>query len=145
MGKWALNFVSKGAPDKWDVNVVGYEETEAGYNETLYITGIMGYSWAQLEVSYFFDKATNVGYLEVPLGTLVADGVDFGSFTGTVLAATVENGYVVTDGTLRAEWNDMFTEITFQDSPVLYLAVFDEATGDFMGGWKSLNLVNMTR
>lgn len=130
---------------KWDVNVIGYEENEAGYNETLYITGIQGYSWAQLEVSYFYDKATNVGYLEVPLGTLVADGVNFGSFTGTVLAATVEDGYVVTDGTFRAEWNDVFSEVTFQDSPLLYLAVFDEATGEFMGRWGSFNLVNMTR
>ena len=145
MGKWALNYLSSGNPGKWDVDVIGYEENEAGYNETLYITGIQGYSWAQLEVSYFYDKATNVGYLEVPLGTLVADGVNFGSFTGTVLAATVEDGYVVTDGTFRGEWNDVFSEVTFQDSPLLYLAVFDEATGEFMGRWGSFNLVNMTR
>ena len=145
MGKWTLNYLSGGNPANWGVNVIGYDENESGYNETLYITGIQGYDWAQLEMSYFYDKSTNVGYLEVPLGTLVADGVNFGSFTGTVLAATVEDGYVVTDGTLRAEWNDMFTEITFQDSPLLYLAVFDEATGDFMGRWGSFNLVNMTR
>ena len=98
-----------------------------------------------LELSYHFDIETKAGFCNVELGTLIADGVNFGSFMGKVIAATVEDGMLVEEGTFRLDWSNDFKTLKFENTPYLYLAVFNEADDEFMGGWGSFNLIDMTR
>ncbi len=145
-GNWDMHVTdAKGNPLTWKVKVIGYEEGEPGYNDVLYISGINGYSWAMLELSYHFDIETKAGFCNVELGTLIADGVNFGSFMGKVIAATVEDGMLVEEGTFRLDWSNDFKTLKFENTPYLYLAVFNEADDEFMGGWGSFNLIDMTR
>lgn len=66
-GAWKMNFTSRyDGEASWSVNVVGYDEGEEGYDKTLFINGVLGYSFCALEMSYFFDTASKSGYVEIP-------------------------------------------------------------------------------
>lgn len=116
-GNWTFKGINRsGAEIAWPVKVVGFAEEEAGYNEVLYITGVNGYEWAMFELRYHFDMATKTGYLEMPYGTLIADTVNFGlpdSPNNVIVGTLSDDGYIITEGSATAVWNDDFTQITF--------------------------------
>lgn len=151
MGKWKFQAAnaSSGAPVSYDVTIVGYEEGEAGYDKTLYITGIEGYAWTQLELNYSYDMSTNKVSLTIPMGTLFAGEVDFGlANLQNVLASSIVDGSLAIDSEfdIPGEVNDDFTTITFQADRVLAGALFDSVTDAFSGSvWFRYNTIILTR
>lgn len=121
-GRWKWSAVdANGNPQAWNVNIIGAEEDEEGYDEILQVTGIMGYDWTSMTMFYHFDKATKTGYLEIPFGYIFATGVDFGlGGLQDVATGTVADGYISFDGSLIGTWNDDFTEITFEENKIMY-------------------------
>lgn len=130
-GDWKMNFTSRyDGEASWNVKVVGFDEGEAGYDQTLYITGILGYSFCQLEMSYFFDTASKTGYVEIPLGTYVAD---YDDANGIYACTITDDGYLSLEGTIKGQWNEDFTEITFEEDKQLIFYVLNNSTGKGLG------------
>lgn len=147
-GKWTfVGYDRQGAETTYDLNIVGYEEGESGYDQTLYATGIMGYSWTQLELKYYFDMETKKASVSIPMGTLFAEGVDFGfANLQNVYAVTAVNGQLSMSGEIMGTINDDFTEITFEEGRMLYGALFDSVTGSFDGyTWFSYHSIKFTK
>lgn len=136
-----------GASETWTVKIIGADEGKPGYNEVLYITGIMGYEWTTLQVNYHFDMETKKGYLEIPYGTVFAEGVNFsGLGVMDVLAGTLADGYIVLEGSFNAEWNDEFNAITFNESDTLFGWIAPQGSGTPNGYmWFSYGNFSMTR
>lgn len=126
-GAWKMNFTSRyDGEASWSVNVVGYDEGEEGYDKTLFINGVLGYSFCALEMSYFFDTASKSGYVEIPLGTYVAD---YDDANGIYACTVTDDGYIALEGSIKGQWNEDFTEITFEEDKQLILYVINNTTG----------------
>ena len=121
-GRWKMNSVdSKGNTQAWNINIIGVDEGEEGYNEVFQVTGIMGYDWTSMTMFYNYDVATKTGYVYIPFGYIFAEGVDFGSpGVCDVATGTVVDGYINFDGGLVGTWNEDFTEITFEENKIMY-------------------------
>ncbi len=146
-GAWTLNAKNArtGASISWNVNIVGYGEEESGYNQTLYITGVNGYSWAMFELVYHFDMDTKTGYLELPYGTVIAEGVNFdlADSPNNVVTGTLDDeGYIVVDGGTTAEWSDDFKQITFVPEDMVWAWITDSSYN--LNGYPWFSLVNIT-
>lgn len=146
-GAWTLNAKNArtGASISWNVNIVGYGEEESGYNQTLYITGVNGYSWAMFELVYHFDMDTKTGYLELPYGTVIAEGVnsDLADSPNNVVTGTLDDeGYIVVDGGTTAEWSDDFKQITFVPEDMVWAWITDSSYN--LNGYSWFSLVNIT-
>lgn len=130
-GAWKMNFTSRyDGEASWSVNVVGYDEGEEGYDKTLFINGVLGYSFCALEMSYFFDTASKSGYVEIPLGTYVAD---YDDANGIYACTVTDDGYIALEGSIKGQWNEDFTEITFEEDKQLILYVINNTTGAGLG------------
>lgn len=146
-GAWTLNAKNArtGASISWNVNIVGYGEEESGYNQTLYITGVNGYSWAMFELVYHFDMDTKTGYLELPYGTVIAEGVnsDLADSPNNMVTGTLDDeGYIVVDGGTTAEWSDDFKQITFVPEDMVWAWITDSSYN--LNGYSWFSLVNIT-
>lgn len=122
-GRWKMNSVdSKGNTQAWNINIIGVDEGEEGYNEVFQVTGIMDYNWTSMTMFYSYDVATKTGYVYIPFGYIFAEGVNFGSSVGVcdVATGTVVDGYINFDGGLVGTWNEDFTEITFEENKIMY-------------------------
>lgn len=130
-GAWKMNFTSRyDGEASWSVNVVGYDEGEEGYDKTLFINGVLGYSFCALEMSYFFDTASKSGYVEIPLGTYVAD---YDDANGIYACTVTDDDYIALEGSIKGQWNEDFTEITFEEDKQLILYVINNTTGAGLG------------
>jgi hypothetical protein len=120
-GRWKMT----SSAGTWNINIIGAEEGEEGYNEVFQVTGIMGYDWTSMTMFYSYDVATKTGYVYIPFGYIFAEGVNFGlGGTQDVATATVVDGYINFDGGILGTWNEDFTEITFEDK-LLYGFLLD--------------------
>ena len=120
-GRWKMT----SSAGTWNINIIGAEEGEEGYNEVFQVTGIMGYDWTSMTMFYNYDVATKTGYVYIPFGYIFAEGVDFGSpGVCDVATGTVVDGYINFDGGILGTWNEDFTEITFEDK-LLYGFLLD--------------------
>ena len=120
-GRWKMT----SSAGTWNINIIGAEEGEEGYNEVFQVTGIMGYDWTSMTMFYSYDVATKTGYVYIPFGYIFAEGVNFGlGGTQDVATGTVVDGYINFDGGLVGTWNEDFTEITFEDK-LLYGFLLD--------------------
>lgn len=138
---WKMNYISRyDGESSWNVNVVGYQEGETGYNEVLYVTGVLGYDFCQLMMYYNFDMETKTGYVEIPLGQVVAA---FDS-TNDIFACGFDGEYLTLDGTVRGTWNDDMTEIVFEDKHIVFY-VMNGSTGEGLGTYDWIYSINMTR
>lgn len=139
---WSMNSVSRYDGEiSWNVNVVGYQEGETGYNEVLYVNGVLGYDFCQLMMYYYFDMETKTGYVEIPLGQVVAAYDD----TNDIFACGVtDDGYLTLDGSIRGTWNDDMTEIVFEDKHLVFY-VMNGSTGAALGTYDWIYNINMTR
>ena len=116
-GRWKMT----SSAGTWNINIIGAEEGEEGYNEVFQVTGIMGYDWTSMTMFYNYDVATKTGYVYIPFGYIFAEGVDFGSpGVCDVATGTVVDGYINFDGGLVGTWNEDFTEITFEENKIMY-------------------------
>ena len=120
-GRWKMT----SSAGTWNINIIGAEEGEEGYNEVFQVTGIMGYDWTSMTMFYNYDVATKTGYVYIPFGYIFAEGVNFGlGGTQDVATGTVVDGYINFDGGILGTWNEDFTEITFEDK-LLYGFLLD--------------------
>ena len=120
-GRWKMT----SSAGTWNINIIGAEEGEEGYNEVFQVTGIMGYDWTSMTMFYSYDVATKTGYVYIPFGYIIAEGVNFGlGGTQDVATGTVVDGYINFDGGILGTWNEDFTEITFEDK-LLYGFLLD--------------------
>ncbi len=143
-GRWKMNSVNNnGASQSWNINIVGAEEGEDGYNEVFQVTGIMGYDWTSMTMFYNYDEATKTGYVYIPAGNVLAEGVNFGlGGTNDVVTGLVnEEGNLTLNGGLMGTWNDDFTEITFEENKLMYGAIF---SGENFTGYTWFNFLNPT-
>lgn len=78
-GKWTMTAVSNssGAQNKWNVTVHAAAEGSPEYNNTLYITGVNGYDWTTVKMSYNFNMEKGVAEVAVIPGLFATD-VNFG-------------------------------------------------------------------
>ncbi len=149
MGKWTLTTADGYS---YPVEIVGFEEGEEGYDEVLYVVGILGYNWTTLELTYHYDIATQKGYLEIPYGSLFAEGVNF---TGLGVMNVYAGGAVISpegkiqgpvfDGSTLGEWDADFKNITFAQSDIIFLWVVDPASNGVMGYWDYLPGISLSR
>ena len=120
-GRWKMT----SSAGTWNINIIGAEEGEEGYNEVFQVTGIMDYNWTSMTMFYSYDVATKTGYVYIPFGYIIAEGVNFGlGGTQDVATGTVVDGYINFDGGILGTWNEDFTEITFEDK-LLYGFLLD--------------------
>ena len=120
-GRWKMT----SSAGTWNINIIGAEEGEEGYNEVFQVTGIMGYDWTSMTMFYSYDVTTKTGYVYIPFGYIFAEGVNFGlGGTQDVATGTVVDGYINFDGGILGTWNEDFTEITFEDK-LLYGFLLD--------------------
>lgn len=88
-GKWKMSYEEDSQADSWDVTITGAtDENDPDYNKYLYVSGMMGQPWTTAVLTYNFDPVTKTGYVAFDnLGGAykMADGVDFGSFTGSIV------------------------------------------------------------
>ena len=141
-GRWKMNSVdSKGNTQAWNINIIGVDEGEEGYNEVFQVTGIMGYDWTSMTMFYSYDVATKTGYVYIPFGYIFAQGVNFGlGGTQDVATGTVVDGYINFDGGLVGTWNEDFTEITFEENKIMYGFLIDNGQPNGYTWFNCLNI-----
>jgi len=147
-GSWVMTVQGYGETETetWNVNVVGFDETEAGYNETLYITGMMGYSWTQAELKYEYNKATNEGSISFVFPSLFAEEVNFGlgGYNNVYIFGLSEEGSVTYDP-LYGYWNDDFSKVTFNEFPYVYGRIFNTDGSDTGYYWFVYRIISLTK
>lgn len=150
-GTWTMSAADVDDPslvDNYTVEIVGFDEDEAGYNKTLYIVGFMGYNWTEMELAYEYDSATKEGSVSLVFPSAFATGVNFGSIgVSDVYQMGIDANDNFTYEPLVGKWNDDFTEVTFNEWPAVYGAICqgggfpDGFTGYVWFGYKNLKLV----
>ena len=126
-GRWKWKSTSEEyGPQTWNVNIIGVDEGEEGYNEVLQVTGIVGEDWTSMTMFFNYDEKTKKGYVHIPFGYMLAKDMDFG-IGGTQDIVTVSfdsKDNLVMEGGIYGYWNEDFTKITFDKDQVLYGWVF---------------------
>ena len=124
-------------------NIECFQEQHVGnfYNQTLFVTGILGYDFLQLELNYYFDMETKTGYVEIPLGQSVGA---YDASNDIVACGVTDDGYLALDGTVKGTWNDDMTQITFEDKDIVFY-VMNPSTGAGLGTFDWVWSVTMTR
>lgn len=132
-GNWTLTAKSDydGAPIDYDMEIWGVDEGETGYLSTLYISGWAGYDWMIATMTMNYDITTDECLLTLPLGQIIAEDVDFGSFVGDVgLAYGYNDGgwYVVTSGAFTAIANSELTTIEFDKDDAIMEIIYQNGS-----------------
>ena len=127
-GRWKMTSVSEQLGNlSWKVNIIGADEGAEGYNEVLQVTGLPDFEWTSMTLRFSYDDATKKGYVYIPFGVLLAQGVDLLGIGGTqdVVTATFDskNNFITTGG-IYGYWNEDYTEITFDKGQPLYAWVY---------------------
>ena len=138
-GKWVMTCVnSQGTSYKWDVTVYTAEEDEPEYNNTLYVTGMMGYAWTVAVLDYQYDNVSNKVYLRFHLGDdlAFAEQVDFGlGGVNNVYLYSVVNGSITADADIMATLdpsNMKEAVFTNANGAGIYALIFEQ-DGSFTG------------
>lgn len=145
-GNWKMTASnSAGANYEWNVQILGYDEGEAGYNEYLYLYGIMGYNWTEAELQFHFDKSTGDGWVAFTFPYNIAEGgVNFsGLGVCDVYIYGVKDGSFTTEP-LYGHWNDDFTQLTFDETPYVYARLFQDGAPNGYT-WFNLRNIKLTR
>lgn len=145
-GAWKMTGTSPySGPLSWDVNIIGHEEGESGYDEVLYVTNMMAYPGSQATLLYKFDKASQKITLSFALGTLFATNLPFQEGAMDAYLGTVDGQYMVLEGTIDGECSSDFNTITFQPNP-LYFFLAPAGTTQLSGSlWDAIGGIVMTR
>lgn len=145
-GKWKMSYEEDSQAGSWDVTITGAtDENDPDYNKYLYVSGMMGAPWTTAVLTYNFDPVTKTGYVAFDnLGGAykMADGVNFGSFTGSIVPFSVVGDKLSTEP-IVGKWSEDFKTVTFDENGVLYGAVFN---GDkYMGGVFEISKIKLTK
>ncbi len=139
--KWKMNSVSYyDGPISWNCTISGAQEGESGYNETLVINGVLGYSFCQLVMNYYFDIASKTGYVEIPFGQVVGQYDD----THYIVAVKRTADGLSLGGSVKGTWNEDLTQITFEETDfVFYVTSLDFSSQ--LGTYDRISEITMTR
>lgn len=145
-GKWKMSYEEDSQADSWDVTITGAtDENDPDYNKYLYVSGMMGESWTTAILTYNFDPVTKTGYVAFDNlgGTYkMADNVNFGSFSGSIVPFSIDGDKLSTKP-IVGKWSEDFKTVTFDENGVLYGAVFN---GDqYMGGVFEISKIKLTK
>lgn len=145
-GKWKMSYEEDSQADSWDVTITGAtDENDPDYNKYLYVSGMMGESWTTAILTYNFDPVTKTGYVAFDnLGGAykMADNVNFGSFSGSIVPFSIDGDKLSTKP-IVGKWSEDFKTVTFDENGVLYGAVFN---GDrYMGGVFEISKIKLTK
>jgi len=151
MGKWTMTVTDPedpSTPVNWSVDVVGFEEDEEGYNQTLYVVGMMGYAWTAAELAYNFDQENNKVTVSFIFPSLFAEGVNFGlgeSNEVHLWGVDSEDNYTIEP--LVGEVSEDFKTITFDENgPAVYGRIAHEGGESYTNYiWFGYNVISMTR
>ena len=145
-GRWKMT----SSAGTWNINIIGAEEGEEGYNEVFQVTGIMGYDWTSMTMFYSYDVATKTGYVYIPYSYIFAEGVNFGlgmlnnvATAGANIDETTGGVSPIWEGGIYGYWNDDFTEITFEEDKIMIGAVLGGNT--YYGYWFACEQITMTK
>lgn len=152
-GNWTMTVTQlsqNGSSEKsWNVKISGAtDENDENYNKTLYISGMMGYSWTEARLAYHYDNTTKKGYVAFDdLGTYnFAEGVNFGDPIGKANVKLYSiNGNSLTTNPIQGNWDSSFKNVTFTPDAILSGAIFstsDEFTGYV---WFQINNIKLTK
>ena len=132
-GKWTLDCVdNKGVSKSFSVTLYGVKDGEEGYEETLYMSGFMGYNWCVMELTYTYDEDENLVYLSLPFAQQIAEGVDFGlGGTNEVVLGAIVGNSITLDGEYVATASADMMTITFEPDVMTTGAIF--AGAEFTG------------
>ncbi len=146
-GRWTFNAfdLKEGETVNYNVTIAGYEEGEAGYDETLYIIGMLGYEFMILEVTYSFDILTETVTLSIPMDAFIAEGVGFGPDVVDLVSATDMNDELNYTEAIPGVPNDDFTTITFQQDRILYFVMRYTGTQTFFDVFTGCDKMTLTR
>lgn len=131
-GKW--KFFANNGTVSYDVNIQVYDEDDPLYEKEMIVTGLMGYDWTTLTLTYNYDLETGKGSLNIPGGTTFAKGVGFADPIGEadIIVATVSSTGMSLGGELVGTWSDDLKTITFEPEKGLAGAIF---TGGSYSGY----------
>ncbi|MCF0243600.1 MAG: hypothetical protein HUK06_02405 [Bacteroidaceae bacterium] len=138
-GEWTIEAIDAEteAPVKWSGNIIGYDEGEKGYDEVLHLTCFYAdFIWIDIPINYSYDTATNKIMLDIPLGSVISEGFDFGDFIGDTYLGAVEGQSVTLDGNVEGKITDDLNTITFNPDCLFIGAVYN---GPNYMGWIFLN------
>lgn len=149
-GKWKMTVYDyfDEVDVEWDVNIVGYDEGEEGYNKVLYIIGINGVNYAEAQLNYYYDMTTKTGYVEIPFGSFCAENLNFGGTYGvcSIYIYGVNGNQIVQSGGLKGNWNSEFNKITFPDTTTRLHGLLRKADGTQTGAsWFGFSDVRLER
>ena len=149
-GKWKMTVYDyfDEVDVEWDVNIVGYDEGEEGYNKVLYIIGINGVNYAEAQLNYYYDLTTKTGYVEIPFGSFCAENLNFGGAYGvcSIYIYGVNGNQIVQSGGLKGNWNSEFNKITFPDTTTRLHGLLRKADGTQTGAsWFGFSDVRLER
>lgn len=148
-GKWTMTGVnSNGSKYSWNVTISGAtDESDADYNKTLYISGLMGLSNCEAELTYHFDNETKTGYVAFEgMGEYAMGAYSFGDPVGDayVIPYNRKNGQLTTDPII-GEWSEDFKTITFGEG-MLEGALFSYPDVQYTGyRWFNITDIKLTK
>ncbi len=142
----------------FDLGISTYPEGDENYLKKAVIYGWQGYNWAQMECTFSYDVASGSVRLNIPVGSLVAEGVEFnGIGVANIFVCGYSSDGLSLGGSISVVSNPEVTEFEFQSG--LAGGIFkgdgkkDEAgnpvcdAGDFLGyiwfGYQSLKMNKM--
>ena len=144
-GTWAFKSESLYEGNQnWTVKISGVEEGEDGYEKTLYLSGLKGYSWVTAELEYNYDEITNTITLSFPYDQIVATDVEFqGLGLCDVGLYGLIGGYLDDEGALVGTVSSDLKSISFpKDSDVIFYVL---QNGEGMGAWDRIMNISMSR
>jgi hypothetical protein len=138
-GAWKMTAYNyAGTQVTYDMEISGYEEEEDGYDETLYLSGFMKYSWLEVPMKYSYDATTKKGSLTILYGEPMVEeltGLVSGYAVDVISGSWDENDNPLLEGGIEGTWNDDLTTITFDPNADLTLFVYLSGTTTYAGWW----------
>ena len=143
-------YTCNGDGEQLTLGIATYPEGDENYLKKAIIYGWEGYQWAQIECTFSYDVATNKVRLNIPVGALVAEGVDFGDIgVCNIFVCGYSSEGLSLGGSISVVSNEDISEFEFQGG--IAGGIFDgsasEANGSaFLGYvWFRYLSLNMTK
>ena len=147
MGTYTLTAIdaTNGDPVSFKVTLTGGStpEEQAANEHVCYVAVGFDNSYTTNE-PWIIEYNGNAETLTVVKGDAFASGLNFGSFIGS-MAITPMDQTAAAVSEMNGTWSEDFTTITFDESLLLGVGVYDDATGAYAGYYSVYGNVVMTK
>lgn len=122
-----------GDGEQFNLGIATYPEGDENYLKKAVIYGWEGYTSAQIECTFSYDVATGQVRLNIPVGALVAEGVNFGSDLGicNVFVCGYSSSGLSLGGSISVVSNEDISEFEFQGG--IAGGIFDGSASEASG------------